>query len=83
MVHLRSILAFAASSASIAIAGPLFDPFVLEPRSLFPRAPSCPLGGPQSCTNVTAQADLCCFEAPGVCGHPFILVLPVAYFQHM
>ncbi|KAF8608201.1 ribonuclease T2 [Ceratobasidium sp. AG-I] len=36
----------------------------LDAQSIFSYT-SCPISGPASCQNTTAQANLCCFEAPG------------------
>ncbi|CAE6411467.1 unnamed protein product [Rhizoctonia solani] len=52
------VLAF----AGVAVASPLSPP--VDAHSLFART-SCSITGAASCTNTTAQSNLCCFEYPG------------------
>ncbi|QRW25474.1 ribonuclease T2 family [Rhizoctonia solani] len=56
------ILALALTS--IAIASPLATIPSVDVHSLFTRT-SCSVTGSASCTNTTAQSNLCCFEYPG------------------
>ncbi|KAF8608200.1 ribonuclease Le37 [Ceratobasidium sp. AG-I] len=56
-----STLAVLLGLPAVAVASSLVD---LDAQSIFTYT-SCPLSGSTSCQNTTAQANLCCFEAPG------------------
>ncbi|KEP55618.1 ribonuclease T2 [Rhizoctonia solani 123E] len=61
MVAIQSLVL---ACAGIAVASPLASSPSLNAHSLFART-SCSTTGVASCTNTTAQSNLCCFEYPG------------------